>query len=421
MFSILRCLSWVALVCSAASFASPSAQADEPLAQQVRSLLSNRCFACHGPDEEERQAGLRLDERSAMLGEADSGMRPVVPGDPEASELLRRIVSGDESERMPPLDFGPPLPPAEIDLIRQWIEQGAKLPQHWSFVVPQRSALPQPPQARDFPQWQTHPVDRFVRARQVEHGLQPSGEASRAELLRRLSLDLIGLPPTPAEVAHFTADTRPDAYERQVDRLLASPAFGEHWARKWLDLARYADSAGYADDPSRTIWAYRDWVINALNDNLSVAQFTVDQIAGDLLPQPTTQQLVATAFHRNTLTNNEGGTNDEEFRNVAVVDRVNTTMAVWMGVTMACAQCHTHKYDPFTHEEYFQLFAIFNQTQDEDRRDESPTLELYTDAQAREREQWQTRLQVIEKLLQQPTPEIRESMRRWEQRLSEPS
>lgn len=397
-----------------------SARADD-LAQRVRSILSNRCFACHGPDPEERQGGFRLDVRESFVAEADSGEFPVVPGKSSSSELLRRLTTEDQDERMPPSSFGAALPVEDVDAIRQWIDRGAELPQHWAFVAPQRPALPPVDMLSPKSQaWAQHPVDRFVWVKQAEQQLQPSPQATKAELLRRLSLDLIGLPPTPDEVRRFEQDDSPEAYVRQVDRLLASPAFGEHWARKWLDLARYADSAGYADDPPRTIWAYRDWVISALNDNLTIDDFTIQQLAGDLLPNPSPQQLVATAFHRNTLTNNEGGTNDEEFRNVAIVDRVNTTMAVWMGVTMACAQCHTHKYDPFTQEEYFQLFAIFNQSQDEDRKDERPTLSLFTAEQRRSQQQWQQRRQQIDQRLGEITPSILAELEEWETGLRVP-
>jgi mono/diheme cytochrome c family protein len=395
------------------------------LSQQVRSILSNRCFACHGPDEAERQAGFRLDQRDSMLAEADSGLRPIIPGDAQQSELLRRIMSDDEDERMPPSDFSKPLGEAEVQAIEDWITQGAKLPEHWSFVAPVRPPLPET-STRDAPgeatsaDWSSHPVDRFVRLQQMRHGMQPSPQATRAELLRRLSLDLIGLPPTIDEVHRFEQDAASDAYERQVDRLLGSPAYGEHWARKWLDLARYADSAGYADDPSRTIWAYRDWVIDALNDNMPIDQFTIEQLAGDLLPNPTQEQLVATAFNRNTLTNNEGGTNDEEFRSVAIVDRVNTTMAVWMGVTMACAQCHTHKFDPFTQEEYFKLYAIFNQSQDADLVDESPVLELYTSEQRYQQRQMSDRAEQLVSQLSEPTQEALAGFAQWQSTIAEP-
>ncbi len=416
---------WVAFAIGLSCPLVSQVRGEDSVARDVRSILSNRCFACHGPDEEERQGGFRLDVRDSFLAEADSGEIPVVAGQSQDSELLRRILSEDEDERMPPEDFGGRLSDEEIRLISQWIDAGAELPQHWSFIPPTRSPLPDvrtPATGSTTARaWSHHAVDRFVLAQQLAHQLQPSPPASRSELLRRLSLDLIGLPPTLAEVQRFEHDDSPDAYERQVDRLLASRAYGEHWARKWLDLARYADSAGYADDPARTIWAYRDWVVQAINANMPIDQFTIEQLAGDLLDNPTQDQLIATAFHRNTLTNNEGGTNDEEFRNVAIVDRVNTTMAVWMGVTMACAQCHTHKYDPFTQQEYFQLFAILNQTQDADRRDESPTIELFTQDQHRSRRQWLQRIEQLHAELDEPTEQSLAEMRDWEAKLAAPT
>jgi hypothetical protein len=245
-------------------------------------------------------------------------------------------------------------------------------------------------------------------------GLHPTPEADRYTLIRRLSLDLTGLPPTLAEVDEFARDPDPAAYEKLVDRLLAKVAYGEHWARQWLDLARYADSAGYADDPPRTIWLYRDYVIKSFNANKPFDQFTIEQLAGDLLPNPSQEQLIATAFHRNTMTNNEGGTDDEEFRNVAVVDRVNTTMAVWMGTTMACAQCHNHKYDPLSQEEYFRLFAILNNTEDADKTDEAPLLSIYRPAQVRQRAEIQAEVDNLDRVLHTPTAEIRAGQARWE-------
>ncbi len=419
-------LVWIrATILFACGLVANLAHADQTSAKKVRSILSNRCFACHGPDEAEREGGFRLDDPKSAFAAADSGKTPIVAGDPKQSELLRRLLTEDESERMPPPEFGARLTKEEVELIEEWIRDGASMEQHWAFVPPTRPALPdvslpetRPPLNRD---WLSHPVDRFVLQKLESKHMTPSQPATRSELLRRLSLDLTGLPPTIEEVRRFEQDTSRDAYEREVDRLLASPAYGEHWARKWLDLARYADSAGYADDPARTIWAYRDWVINALNDNMSLDQFTIEQLAGDLLPNPTESQLVATAFHRNTLTNNEGGTNDEEFRNVAIVDRVNTTMAVWMGVTFNCAQCHTHKYDPFTHEEYFKLFAVFNQSQDADRRDESPTIELYTAEQNRNRKEWLARINQLEATLDQATPETTRELSDWENGLRAPT
>lgn len=399
-----------------------SVHAADDINQQVRSLLSNRCFACHGPDSAKREGGFRLDDKNSYLSPADSGDPPVVAGKPDKSQLWHRIMIDDADQRMPPPSFGSALTSKEKELVKQWIESGAELPPHWSFVSPTRSPVPSlDGEALSAPStvsnW-TSPIDRFVLHAMKQRGFQPSQQAKRYELLRRVSLDLTGLPPTAAEVAVFQADSSPMAYERQVDRLLASPAFGENWARKWLDLARYADSAGYADDPDRTIWAYRDWVIRAINQNMPVDQFTIEQLAGDLLPNPTNDQLTATAFHRNTLTNNEGGTNDEEFRNVAIVDRVNTTMAVWMGLTMSCAQCHNHKYDPLSQAEYFKLFAILNQSQDADRRDESPLIELFSDSQMQQLEGWRNRLQEIESKLSVPgdSPELAA----WEAKIKQP-
>ncbi len=295
--------------------------------REIRPILSGRCYVCHGPDEAERMGGgehgLRLDTRHGALEDLGD-YAAIVPGDPDASELLLRVKSDDEYEQMPPPDSGEKLNADEIDLLARWIKEGASYARHWSYVKPTRPPLPEVKND----EWPKGPIDRFILARLEQEGLEPSPEADRYTLIRRLSLDLTGLPPTVDEADAFVADTREDAYERLVDRLLSSPAYGEHWGHKWLDLARYADSAGYADDPPRTIWAYRDWAIRAINANMPFDQFTVEQIAGDLLPEPTDDQLIATAFHRNTPTNSEGGTNDEEFRNVAVVDRVNTTMSV---------------------------------------------------------------------------------------------
>lgn len=380
--------------------------------RDIRGILSNRCFTCHGPDDAERQADLRLDNHdgaTASLGEYAA----IVPGKPEASELLKRVSSSDPDVIMPPAGKGAPLSKEEIESLTQWIKQGAGYAKHWSYEVPIRPELP-PTSDQG---WQRNAIDAFILARLDREKLSPNEEADRAALIRRVSLDLTGLPPALEEVEAFLADKSPKAYEALVDRLLERDAYGEHWARMWLDLARYADSAGYADDPARTIWAYRDYVIRSLNSNKPFDQFTIEQIAGDLLPDPSEDQLIATAFHRNTLTNNEGGTNDEEFRNVAIVDRVNTTMAVWMGTTMACAQCHTHKFDPITQEEYFKFFAFFNSTEDADRRDESPRLQIFTDEQKKNRSAWENESKELEELLATPTPALLASQTKWEERL----
>jgi mono/diheme cytochrome c family protein len=357
--------------------------------RDVRPILSNNCFACHGPDEKVRKGDLRLDTRDGAIANA------IVPGKPEASSFIERIKATDESA-MPPVKTGKKLTAKEVEILTQWVKQSAPYAVHWAYAKPVKPPVPK---------GATHPIDAFILERLAKEKLKPAPEADKHTLIRRVALDLTGLPPTPAEVEEFLKDTSPTAYEKLVDRLLAKPAYGEHQARAWLDLARYADSAGYADDPARTIWKYRDYVIESFNKNKPFDQFTIEQLAGDLLPNPTTEQLVATAFHRNTMTNSEGGTNDEEFRNVAIVDRVNTTYMVWMGTSMMCSQCHNHKYDPFTQKEYFQSFAVFNNTADADRNDESPTLPFWADGQLEKKKQLEDEIKALEEKLKGKKPE----------------
>ena len=375
---------------------------------QIRPLLSNNCLTCHGPDEEERVGGLRLDIEAGSRHDL-GGYAAIVPGDSAASEMIQRLVTNDEELRMPPAGKGRRLNPSEVELVRRWIDQGGNYATHWSYTKPQRPALPSVRQT----DWPRNAIDHFILAQLESRGLQPASEADRLTLARRVSLDLTGLPPAWEEAQTFVKDRRPDAYEHYVRSLIAKTSFGERWARVWLDLARYADSAGYADDPPRTIWAYRDYVIRSLNQNKPFDQFTIEQIAGDLLDNPSQEQLIATAFHRNTLTNNEGGTNDEEFRNVAVIDRVNTTMAVWMGTTIACAQCHTHKYDPITQEEYFKFFAIFNNSQDADRRNESPVISVWTDEQKAEKTRLSDEIASLQQTLDTETPALKKAELEW--------
>lgn len=382
--------------------------------RDIRPILSGSCFACHGPDENTREADLRLDTVQGATTDM-GGYAAVVPGSADESAIIERITTDDEDMRMPPTGKGRRLNEDEVRLLRQWIDSGAKYAKHWSYVKPEQSVPPTHP----FPHARVNEIDDFILARLQQEGLKPSPPAERATIARRVAITLNGVPPTWEEVQAFVNDTRPEAYEIFVDAQLAKPSFGERWARVWLDLARYADSAGYADDPARTIWAYRDYVIKALNENKPFDEFTIEQIAGDLLENPTDEQLIATAFHRNTMTNNEGGTNDEQFRNEAIVDRVNTTMAVWMGTTMACAQCHTHKYDPITQEEYFRFFDFFNQSQDADRRDESPLLEIVTDEQKAQRRELEQQIAVLRQVLDTQTPELDEAMNEWLQQLQE--
>ena len=389
--------------------------------RDIRRVLTENCIRCHGPDAKERKGsratkgGLRLDTREGAIAPI-ADYAAIVPGHPEKSELYDRITTDDENDVMPPADTGKKLTAREKALFKAWIEQGAVYAPHWSYVAPVRAPLPPVSDAA----WAANPLDRFIRQRLDREHLHPAPEADRDTLVRRVALDLTGLPPTPEEVKRFAADPAPGAYERMVDRLLARPAYGEHWARLWLDQARYADSAGYADDPARVIWAYRDYLIRSFNANQPFDQFTIEQLAGDLLPNPTEEQLVATAFHRNTPTNNEGGTVDEEFRNAAVVDRVNTTMTVFTGSTMACAQCHTHKYDPFTQEDYFRLFAILNNTADADRKDEAPVLSLYTPEQKAQRAPLEQEAAALEQTLRARTPELLAAQPAWEARFAAP-
>jgi hypothetical protein len=376
----------------------------------IRPILSENCYKCHGPDEGARKSNLRLDRRTEAMRPAKSGATAIIPGSPDLSEVLTRVANPNPEKRMPPSSTGKKLIAAQILSLREWITQGAPYAEHWSYIKPVRPGVPE---TKD-KSWARNPIDQFILARLEQEGLKPSEPADRTTLIRRASLDLTGLPPTPWEVDDFLKDTGKDAYERLVDRLLERKSFGEHWARMWLDLARYADSAGYADDPLRTIWAYRDYVIRAFNENKPFDQFTIEQIAGDLLPDPTEEQRIATAFHRNTMTNNEGGTDDEEFRNTAVVDRVNTTMAVWMGTSIACAQCHHHKYDPFSQEEYFRLFAILNNTADADRSDEAPVKRLYTQAQREQLARARTAAWDLEQKFQHGTPDSMAQQAKWE-------
>lgn len=332
---------------------------DEPVEfnRDVQPILAKHCFACHGRDEDSREADLRLDQRESVIT-----AEALVPGKPDESELITRVESNDPDLKMPPPDSGHELTTAEMSTLRRWIANGAEYQLHWSFVPPTKAPLPKV----KLGDWPVHAIDYFVLKRLEDNGLAPSEQTDKARLLRRVSLDLTGLPPTLEEADAFLADTSEHAFEHVVDRLLRSEAYGEQWARMWLDLARYADTKGYEKDRHRDIWRYRDWVIDAFNRDMPFDQFTVEQLSGDLLPNRTTEQILATAFHRNTMTNDEGGTDNEEFRVAAVKDRVDTTIQVWMGLTMGCAKCHAHKYDPISLNDYYSFYAFFNQTQDAD-------------------------------------------------------
>ncbi len=323
--------------------------------RDVRPILSDHCFQCHGPDAAQRKADLRLDTEAGALADL-GGHRAIVPGDPKTSELVRRITAADPDERMPPADSARQLSAAQISTLERWIAAGAKWQSHWSFIPPAR---PNAPAVKEI-HWPRNEVDAFILARLEAEGVGPSPEADKTTLLRRVTFDLTGLPPTPAEVDVFLADDSLAAYERAVDRLLASPRYGERMAVRWLDAARYADTNGYQSDGERIMWRWRDWVIDAYNRNLPFDQFTVEQLAGDLLPGCTLDQQIATGFNRNHRGNGEGGIIPEEYAVEYVVDRVDTTATVWLGLTLGCARCHDHKFDPVTQREFYSLFAYFN-------------------------------------------------------------
>jgi Protein of unknown function (DUF1553)/Protein of unknown function (DUF1549)/Planctomycete cytochrome C len=356
----MRTVLCLALLIFGTPFAS-RAQAKDPVAPDVfssavRPILARHCFKCHGPDVKTRKASLRLDVRSEAVKPTKSGTRAIVPGRPEDSEIVSRIFAEADDELMPPPEAKLPLKDEEKQVLKRWIADGAGYTAHWSFVAPRPASLPEVRQT----EWPRNAIDAFVLARLEREGLTPSPRADRSTLIRRLSLDLIGLPPTPEEVDAFVGDESPDAYEALVDRLLASPHYGERWARRWLDLARYADTNGYEKDRARLIWPYRDWVIESINADMPFDRFTIEQLAGDMLPGNAPGPRIATGFHRNTMLNEEGGIDPLEFRYYAMTDRVATTATAWLGLTLGCAQCHTHKYDPIPHREYYQFMALLN-------------------------------------------------------------
>lgn len=324
--------------------------------RDIRPLLSDRCFQCHGPDAAARQSGLRLDQREAATAELESGAKAIVPGRPDESEMLARIDSEDDAMRMPPMDSGKTLSSIEREMLRKWIEAGAPFERHWAFTAPRRSEVPRV-KARPFVQ---NPIDAFVLARLEAQGLEPSQAADPQDLVRRLYLDLIGLPPSTEEIDKFLGDPRPDAYERLVDELMQSPHYGERMAIEWLDGARFADSNGYQNDFRRTMWPWRDWVINAYNNHMPYDQFVIEQLAGDLLPEATLAQRIATGFNRNNRTVTESGSLEEEWRVENVMDRVEATGNVFLGLTIGCARCHDHKFDPISQREFYEFYSFFN-------------------------------------------------------------
>jgi len=349
---------FTALGC-ALMFAATAAAAPVDFSRDIQPILSDNCYHCHGPDASSRKSGLRLDRHAEALAGGKSGLATIVPGKPEDSELIARIFSHDTEEIMPSPESNKTLTAAQKELLRRWVDEGAVWGEHWAYVAPTRPAvptltLPAAPVA--------NPIDAFILARLAAEKITPSPAADRTTLIRRVSFDLTGLPPSVAETTAFLHDSRPDAYARLVERLLASPHYGERWARPWLDVARYSDSNGYSIDAPRQMWKYRDWVVATLNQDKPYNEFVIEQLAGDLLPQPTTAQKIATGFNRNTQINQEGGIDPEQFRIEAVMDRVATFGSTFLGLTISCAQCHDHKFDPLPQKDYFRLYAFFNNT-----------------------------------------------------------
>jgi hypothetical protein len=370
--------------------------------RDILPILSGKCFACHGPDTAARKGKLRLDLREIATKPTKSGDTPIIPGKSEQSEVVRRIFADEETERMPPAKGGKPLTGREKDLIKRWIDQGAEYKLHWAFVKPQRPTVPS---GKD-KAWVKNEIDAFILHKLEEAGLQPSPPADRVTMIRRLSLDLRGLPPNLQEVDEFLADKSADAYEKLVERMLASPRYGEKMAVLWLDLARFGDTSGYHMDSTRQMSLWRDWVINAFNQNLPFDQFTIEQLAGDLLPNATIEQKIASGFNRNTRFNEEGGVDPEEYVIRYNIDRTNTLGQVWLGLTLGCAECHSHKYDPISHKEYYQLFAYFSgitepmtSGPDVHGKPLPPFLKVPTPEQAKELEAHRKMLPVVEKAI----------------------
>src|SRR4051794_20747846 len=387
-----------------ASLACSRADAAVDFQRDVRPILSDLCFKCHGPDDGARKGKLRLDRREDAIKGGRNGPA-FVPGKPDASELIKRITSEDESDVMPPPSTKKKLSAAQVRILRQWISEGATYQVHWAYVAPRRPALPTVKRA----DWARNPIDLFVLARLEKEGLSPSPTASPETLLRRLSLDLIGLPPALAQADAFLADGSADAYERLVERFLGDPRYGERWGRHWLDAARYADSDGYEEDKPRSVWAYRDWVVRALNRDLPYDRFILEQIAGDLLPDAGQDERVATGFLRNSMINEEGGIDPEQFRMEAMFDRMDALGKGVLGLTLACAQCHSHKFDPITQEDYYRLFAYLNDTHE-------ANIAVYSLAEQRKRAELLRQIRDIEGGLKHRSPDWEKRLAEWEER-----
>ncbi len=388
--------------------------------RDIRPILSDTCFRCHGPDDQQRKGKLRLDVRDAALKPAESGDIALVPGKLDESELIARITATDEVSLMPPRNSGKSLTPAQIELLKRWVAEGAEYQGHWAFIKPERLGVPPSASGATI----HNPIDAFVQAKLKSEGLQFSPSADKTTLIRRVSLDLTGLPPTPQEVDAFLADNSPAAYERVVDRLLSSPRYGERMAMQWLDFARYADSNGFQVDSGRFQWPWRDWVIKSFNDNLPFDQFTVQQLAGDMLPNATPAQIIATGFNRNHKLNGEGGIIAEEWRVETVIDRVETTGLTWLGLTFNCCRCHDHKYDPITQKEFYQFFAFFNNVPESgtlqgETRNTDPTLAVLTPERQADVAKFEQALKAAEDRLVAESKTLSQLITAWEPKLRE--
>ena len=415
MMLVCFCLAVLGLS-SVSAEQSESAQATVNYNLDVRPILADNCFACHGPDAKARQADLRLDTKAGAFSEP-SGYPVIVPGKPEESELHLRIASNDDHYRMPPADFNKTLTSEQIEVVTQWIREGAKWEDHWAFTVPVRPTLPDVKN----PDWVRNPIDAFILSRLEKEKLSPASEADKRTLIRRLSFDLTGLPPTREEIHKFLEDDSPDAYEKMIDAFMTKPEYGEHLGRFWLDVARYGDTHGLHLDNYREMWPYRDWVIEAFNKNMPFDQFTIEQLAGDLLPEPTLEQQIATGFNRCHVTTSEGGSIDEEYYVQYAIDRADTTSTVWMGLTVGCAQCHDHKYDPITQKEFYQLYAFFNniteKAMDGNRKDSPPVVKLPTPEQEAELAAFDEQIADFDAQTKAPILEIDATQIAWENRM----
>jgi len=400
----------------AALAVSPIFGQDEKIdfGRQIRPLLAEKCFACHGLDGETRSTDFRMDTKDGMFAPLESGGVAVAAGNLDNSVLFQRLITDDKDEHMPPVDEEKQLSKEEIELIRQWIAQGAEWQQHWAWVAPQR---PQLPSLTDTA-WPKNEIDQFVLARLEKEGRTHSAEADKVTLIRRVTFDLTGLPPTSSEIDAFLSDTTPTAYENVVDRLLKSPRYGEHMGRFWLDAARYGDTHGLHLDNFREMWPYRDWVIKAFNDNKPFDQFTIEQLAGDLLPNATIDQQIATGFNRCNVTTSEGGAIDEEYQAHYTVDRVSTMSTVWLGVSMGCVVCHDHKFDPYTAKDFYQLYAFFNNldgpVMDGNKKDPAPILKITSDAQQTEMAELKRLIAELSESTTAPNPELDDAQAAWE-------